>query len=122
MSLQAGLEAFKERRPRDAVQILKDFSQYYTQRGSKDYIQAQMALVKAYHLAGEAVVFIVGSDNPTSGLAIAVSFTLIFNIAAFFLSPLIMDLTQSWLYKTRWVSLEDVESQSPEAAMVIQQV
>ncbi len=210
MSLQAGLEALKERRPRDAVQILKDFSQYYTQRGSKDYIQAQMALVKAYHLAGEtekaiaiaqelaknensqvnnwakqflvsltgietpetkapfvgviqkasrarqggvkltlsrvagnlalasgvtisllfgmvlalslAVVFIVGSDNPTSGLAIAVSFTLIFNIAAFFLSPLIMDLTQSWLYKTRWVSLEDVESQSPEAAMVIQQV
>jgi hypothetical protein len=69
-----------------------------------------------------AVVFIVGSDNPTSGLAIAVSFTLIFNIAAFFLSPLIMDSTQSWLYKTRWVSLEDVESQSPEAARVIQQV
>jgi len=210
MSLQAGLEALKERRHRDAVQILKDFSQYYSQRGSKDYIQAQMALVKAYHLAGEtekaiaiaqeltknensqvskwakqslvsltgieipetreasgdaiqkasrarqggvkltlsrvagnlalasgvtisllfgmvlalslAVVFIVGSDNPTSGLAIAVSFTLIFNIAAFFLSPLLMDLTQSWLYKTRWVSLEDVESQSPEAARVIQQV
>ena len=210
MSLQAGLEALKEGRHRDAVQILKDFSQYYTQPGSKDYIQAQMALVKAYHLAGEtekaiaiaqelaknensqvsnwakqslvsltgiktpetiepsggaiqkasraaqsgvkltlagvagnlalasgvtisllfgmvlalsfAIAFIVGNDNPTSGLAIAVSFTLIFNIAAFFLSPFLMDLTQSWLYKTRWVSLEEVERQSPEAARVIQQV
>jgi len=53
MSLQTGLEALKEGRHRDAIQILKDFSQYYTGPGSKQYLQAQMALVKAYHYAGE---------------------------------------------------------------------
>jgi Zn-dependent protease with chaperone function len=69
-----------------------------------------------------ALVFIVDSSNPLAGLAIAVTFTVIFNIAAFFLSPFLMDLTQSWLYKTRWVTLAEVESQSPEAAQVIQRV
>lgn len=208
MSLQAGLEALKEGRHRDAIQILNDFSQYYTELGSKEYLQAQMALVKAYHYAGDreeaialgqklsrnensqvsnwaqdtlvslgvnkspetnqpagaiqkasrasqagvklaasvggnlalasgvtlsllfgmvlvlslAVVFIVGNDNPVQGLAIAVTFTIIFNIAAFFLSPFLMDLTQSWLYKTRWVSLDDVALSSPEAAKVIRTV
>lgn len=208
MSLQAGLDALKEGHYRDAVQILKDFSKYYTEPGSKEYFQAQMALVKAYHYAEDtenaiaiaqelaksknsqvsnwaqqtltsltgnktpettpqpsaiqkvtrarqtgvkllataggsltwasgvtisllfgmvlvlslAVVFIIGNDNPMQGFAIAVAFTLIFNIAAFFLSPLLMDLTQNWLYKTRWVSLETVASQSPEAARVIEQV
>ncbi|MGB5962221.1 MAG: M48 family metalloprotease [Coleofasciculaceae cyanobacterium] len=205
MSLQAGLEALKEGRYRDAIQILKDFSQYYTEPGSKQYLRAQMALVKAYHYAGDieeaialaqdlshndnakvsnwakeilvslgvtkppdnqpvgarqtsraqtgvkllasvsgnlalasgvtlamlfgmvlvlslAVVFIVGNDNPLQGLAIALTFTVIFNIAAFFLSPFLMDLTQSWLYQTRWVSLNDVANYSPEAARVIEQV
>ena len=214
MSLQAGLDALKQGRNRDAVQILKQFCQYYTQAGSKEYLQAQMGLVKAYHRNGEtekaialaqelttqenpqvsgwakqvlqtltgntmpqqttsstseqpspvpkagraaqvgvklplagvagnlalasfvtisllfgmvlvlslAVVFIIGSDNPTTGLAISVAITLIFNVAAFFLSPFLMDLTQSWLYKTRWVSLTDVERQSPETARVIQRV
>jgi Zn-dependent protease with chaperone function len=69
-----------------------------------------------------ALVFIIGSDNPTTGLAISVAITLIFNVAAFFLSPFLMDLTQSWLYKTRWVSLTEVERQSPETARVIQRV
>ncbi len=208
MSLQAGLDALKEGRHRDAIQILRDFSRYYTEPGSKEYFQAQMALVKAYHYAGDteeaiaiaqelsqnenpkvsnwaqetlvslggrklpkiepqpsaiqkaarasqtgvkllataggnltlasgvtisllfgmvfvlslALVLIVGNDNPMQGLAIALAFTVIFNIAAFFLSPFLMDLTQSWLYKTRWVSLADVASQSPEAARVIEQV
>ena len=214
MSLQAGLDALKQGRNRDAVQILKQFSQYYTQPGSKEYLQAQMALVKAYHRNGEtekaialakelttqenpqvsgwakqvlqsltgnkmpqpttsstleqpspvqkagraaqvgvklplagvagnlalasfvtisllfgmvlvlslALVFIIGSDNPTTGLAISVAITLIFNVAAFFLSPFLMDLTQSWLYKTRWVALADVERHSPETARVIQRV
>ena len=214
MSLQAGLDALKQGRNRDAVQILKQFCQYYTQAGSKEYLQAQMGLVKAYHRNGEtekaialakelttqenpqvsgwaqqvlqtltgntmpqqttsstseqpspvpkagraaqvgvklplagvagnlalasfvtisllfgmvlvlslALVFIIGSDNPTTGLAISVAITLIFNVAAFFLSPFLMDLTQSWLYKTRWVSLTDVERQSPETARVIQRV
>ncbi|HEY9637836.1 MAG TPA: M48 family metalloprotease [Coleofasciculaceae cyanobacterium] len=210
MSLQAGLEALKEGRYRDAVQILKDFCQYYTQPGSKDYLRAQMGLVKAYHrlddteqaialtqklatndnpqisswakqalqtLSGEpsgsstpqppspaqpanraakggvklalastagnlalasgvtisllfgmvlvlslALVFIVDSNNPVVGLAIAVSITVIFNLAAFFLSPFLMDLTQKWLYDTRWVALSEIETLSPEAARVIERV
>jgi len=230
MSLQAGLDALKDGRHRDAVQILKEFCLYYSQHGSKEYIQAQMALLKAYHRLGEteqaltiakalathnnpqvsnwanqvlhslistqtpekaasstsqaeqpnpiqkagtpepeqpnpvqkagraaktgvklslasvagnlalasgvtisllfgmvlvlslAVVFILDSNDPTIGLAIAVTITLVFNVAAFFLSPFLMDLTQSWLYKTRWVSLDDVKRQSPEAARVIENV
>ncbi|MEH2166175.1 MAG: zinc metalloprotease HtpX [Nostoc sp.] len=71
---------------------------------------------------GLSLVFILGSDNPLQGLAIAISITLIFNIAAFFLSPFLMDLTQSWLYQTRWVELAEVETLSPETAKVIRQV
>jgi len=33
-----------------------------------------------------------------------------------------MDLTQNWLYHTRWVSLAEIESLSPETAKVIQKV
>ena len=33
-----------------------------------------------------------------------------------------MDLTQNWLYNTRWVSLAEIESLSPETAKVIQKV
>lgn len=214
MSLQAGLDALNEGRYRDAVQMLKDFCQYYSQRGSKGYIQAQVGLVKAYHRLGDteqaiaiakdlstndnpqvsswainalsslsgtqapksapsptpklsnaiqktsraaqvgvkltmasvagnlalasgvtisllvgmvlvlslALVFILDNHNPTIGLAIALAITVIFNIAAFFLSPFLMDLTQRWLYNTRWVSLDEVARQSPEAARVIGRV
>ncbi len=52
---------------------------------------------------GLGLVFISGSNDPVTGLAIAIALTLLFNLAAFFLSPFLMDLTQSWLYKTRWV-------------------
>ena len=69
-----------------------------------------------------AVVFILGSENPTTGLAIAVVITLVFNLAAFFISPWIMDLTQKWLYKTRWVSLAEIAALSPETVEVIQRV
>lgn len=214
MSLQAGLNALKEKRYRDAIQILKEFCQYYSQSGSKEYIQAQMGLAKAYARTGQnekalaiaqsltkseyqqvrswasktlesliskeipeesptpksqtpklakkanraaktgvkltlasvagnltlasgvtisllfgmvlvlslALVFIVGNDKPIIGLAIAVVFTLLFNIAAFFLSPWLMDLSQNWLYQTHWVSLEEIKSKSPEAAQVITRV
>lgn len=71
---------------------------------------------------GLSLVFILGSEDPLQGLAIAIGITLIFNIAAFFLSPFLMDLTQSWLYQTRWVELAEVESLSPETAKVIRQV
>ncbi|MBD2042255.1 zinc metalloprotease HtpX [Microcoleus sp. FACHB-672] len=69
-----------------------------------------------------AVFFILSSETPTTGLIISVAFTLIFNLAVFFLSPWLMDLTQGWLYHTRWVSLAEIENQSPEAAAVIQRV
>ena len=68
------------------------------------------------------LVFITGSENPGAGFAIAVAITLIFNVAAFFISPWLMDLSQKWLYKTRWVSLTDIAEQSPETAEVIQRV
>ncbi len=69
-----------------------------------------------------ALVFIINSEDPKNGLTIAIAITLIFNVATFFLSPLFMDLSQNWLYKTRWVSLAEIESQSLEAAQVIQRV
>ncbi|MDJ0531764.1 MAG: zinc metalloprotease HtpX [Xenococcaceae cyanobacterium MO_207.B15] len=69
-----------------------------------------------------SVVFILGRENPGVGLAISVVITLIFNIAAFFISPLLMDLTQRWLYQTRWVSLAEIANLSPETAEVIQRV
>ncbi|WP_414542755.1 M48 family metalloprotease [Nostoc sp. CCY0012] len=71
---------------------------------------------------GLSLVLIVGSDNPLQGLAIAIVFTLVFNTAAFFLSPFLMDLTQGWLYKTRWVELAEIQRFSPETAKVIRQV
>ncbi|MEA5532489.1 zinc metalloprotease HtpX [Crocosphaera sp. XPORK-15E] len=63
--------------------------------------------------------FIVDSKNPGLGLMISIAVTLVFNGVTFFLSPLIMDLTQQWLYKTRWVNLAEIKRQSPEAAEVI---
>ncbi|MEA5516489.1 zinc metalloprotease HtpX [Nodularia sp. UHCC 0506] len=71
---------------------------------------------------GLSLVFILGSDNPLQGLMIAIAITLIFNIAAFFFSPFLMDLTQRWLYQTRWIELAEVESLSPETAKIIRQI
>jgi Zn-dependent protease with chaperone function len=71
---------------------------------------------------GLSLVFISGNNDPVTGLAIAIAFTLLFNLAAFFLSPFLMDLTQRWLYKTRWVQLADIEIQSPETARIIRRV
>ncbi|WP_225894402.1 tetratricopeptide repeat protein [Atlanticothrix silvestris] len=71
---------------------------------------------------GLSLVFILGSNDPLQGLAIAIGITLIFNIVAFFLSPFLMDLTQHWLYQTRWVELAEVEDLSPETAKVIRQI
>ncbi|OKH29300.1 M48 family metalloprotease [Chroogloeocystis siderophila] len=69
-----------------------------------------------------ALTFILSSDNPTSGLMVAIAGTLLFNTAAFFLSPLLMDLMQNWLYRTRWVSLAEIQRHSPETARIIQRI
>ncbi len=69
-----------------------------------------------------SLVFILDSENPGAGFIIAVVITLIFNVAAFFISPWLMDLSQKWLYQTRWVSIADIAQQSPETAEVIKLV
>lgn len=71
---------------------------------------------------GLSLVFIVGSNDPLTGLAIAIAITLIFSLASFFLSPFIMDLSQHWLYQTRWVDLAEVEALSPETARILRHV
>ncbi|MGJ5628217.1 M48 family metalloprotease [Nostoc sp. CALU 1950] len=202
MSLQSGLDALKQKRYQEAVELLEQFCRDCVERDSSDYLSAQMWLMKAYQATGEtekakalcqklmmsenpqarswaeqasqsfrqtptnasqkagraattgmklamggvggslalasgvtmtllfgmvlalglSLVFIIGSDDPLQGLAIAIGITLVFNIAAFFISPFIMDLTQGWLYQTRWVELAEVETLSPETAKVIQQI
>ncbi|MBD2560956.1 MULTISPECIES: zinc metalloprotease HtpX [Nostoc] len=205
MSLQSGLDALKQKRYQEAVELLEQFCRDCVERDSSDYLSAQMWLMKAYQATGEiekakilcqklmmsenpqarswaeqasqsfrqtpatqsnasqkagraattgmklamggvggslalasgvtmtllfgmvlalglSLVFILGSDDPLQGLAIAIGFTLVFNIAAFFLSPFIMDLTQGWLYQTRWVELAEVETLSPETAKIINQI
>ncbi|MGI2906893.1 M48 family metalloprotease [Tolypothrix sp. VBCCA 56010] len=205
MSLQSGLDAFKQGRYQEAIELLEEFSRNNFDETSPGYLNAQMWLLKAYQATGKiekacdlcqrlinsdnpevrtwaekayptlhqpaktpsrkiekseraatagvqlamkgvggslalasgvtltllfgmvfvlglALVFIVNSDAPINGLAIALVITLIFNLAAFFLSPFLMDLTQSWLYHTRWVDITEVENLSPETARVIRRV
>ncbi|MEM1366814.1 MAG: M48 family metalloprotease [Cyanobacteria bacterium P01_H01_bin.15] len=69
-----------------------------------------------------ALLFIVESPSPAAGLTIAVLITIIFNLVIFFLSPFLMDLTQRWLYKTRWITLDELRRQSPEAAQTLMRV
>jgi Zn-dependent protease with chaperone function len=71
---------------------------------------------------GLSLVLITNSSDPVTGLAIAIGITIVFNLAAFFLSPFLMDFTQSWLYQTRWVNLAEIENLSPETAKIIRQV
>ena len=68
------------------------------------------------------IVLIADSENPILGLGISIAITLLFNVAAFFLSPFLMDLTQNWLYKTRWVELAEIENLSPDTLRVIRRV
>lgn len=68
------------------------------------------------------LLLIQGSTNPTLGFAIALGFTLLFNLASFFIAPFWMDLMQAWLYGTRWVTLSDIERRSPESGRTIRRV
>ncbi|PSB04192.1 M48 family metalloprotease [Merismopedia glauca] len=210
MSIQSGLEALRQKRYQEAVQLLEAFCANSSHHSSSEYLQAQMALVQAYYGLGDpqravtlcesllhsdipqvsswaqatlqsinpteisvhrpqpqslvktasraayggvklsmagiggnltiasvvtiallfgmvfslflGIILIQNSDNPTIGLAIAIVLTLAFNAIVFFLSPWLMDLTQNWLYGTRWVSIADIASRSPETAKVIEQV
>lgn len=53
MSLKEGLRAFKEQRFDEAIDYLNQYCQETENKDSFDYIQAQMALVKAYHQTGQ---------------------------------------------------------------------
>ena len=68
------------------------------------------------------LMLIVESENPVAGLTLAVLATVVVNAIIFFLSPFLMDLTQRWLYGTRWVDLAEIRRQSPESAQVIERV
>ena len=69
-----------------------------------------------------AFIFIQDSANPAQGLGIAIVLTILFNLVSFFISPWIMDLTQQWLYKTRWVNLDEIGRHSPETVKIIEQI
>jgi Zn-dependent protease with chaperone function len=69
-----------------------------------------------------AFLFIQDSGNPAQGLGIAIVLTILFNLVSFFISPWIMDLTQQWLYKTRWVNLDEIGRYSPETVKIIEQI
>ena len=66
--------------------------------------------------------WILQGPDPVTGFAVSVGVTVVFNTVVFFVAPWIMDLVQQWLYGTRWVSLAEVQRQSPETAQVIQRV
>jgi Zn-dependent protease with chaperone function len=69
-----------------------------------------------------AVFLIMTNENPATGLVVAIVITVVFNTGVFFLSPMLMDYIQNWLYGTRWVSLKDIKRLSPEAAQTIQKI
>jgi len=69
-----------------------------------------------------ATIFIVGEQNPFSGLVVSIAVTLVVQVLIFFVSPAVMDLVQRWLYGTRWVDLVTLQRYSPEAAETIARV
>lgn len=69
-----------------------------------------------------ASLLILNSEHPGTGLIVSIAITLIFSIAAFFISPWIMDAVQKWLYKTHWIDLATIRQRSPETAEMIQRV
>jgi len=69
-----------------------------------------------------SLLLIVGTENPTQGLMIAIAITILVNLAIFFIAPVIMDVIQAWLYGTRWIDIREIERSSPETATVIRDV
>jgi Zn-dependent protease with chaperone function len=69
-----------------------------------------------------SINFLQDTDRPVLGFGICIGLTLVFNLIMFFLSPPIMDLMQNWLYKTQWMTLQDLAASSPETADVIKRV
>ncbi|MEH1966011.1 tetratricopeptide repeat protein [Nostoc sp.] len=53
MSLQSGLNALKQKRYQEAVELLEQFCRDCVENNSSDYLSAQMWLMKAYQATGE---------------------------------------------------------------------
>ncbi len=68
------------------------------------------------------MTLIMNSDDPAMGFMASVALTIAFNLAMFFLSPWVMDLIQSWFYKTHWSNISEVDRLSPETAKVLREV
>lgn len=69
-----------------------------------------------------SLLFIVGSKNPTTGLAIAVALTIVWNLVVFFLSPILMDWMLGHFGSTRWTALSEIDRLSPETGRIIREV
>lgn len=55
-------------------------------------------------------------------LLLSIGVTILVNVALFLVAPWIMDLTQRWLYGTRWVSLATIQQHSPETVEVLKRI
>ncbi|WP_448381369.1 zinc metalloprotease HtpX [Gloeomargarita sp.] len=79
-------------------------------------------LVGMVFTLGLAVLLIIDSADPTKELLKAIVITIVVNGIVFFLAPYIMDVIQGSFYRTRWVSLVDIERQSRASANIIRQI
>ncbi len=79
-------------------------------------------LVGMVFTLGFAVLLIIDSADPAKGLLEAMVLTIFVNGIVFFLAPYVMDLIQRSFYRTRWVSLVDIERQSRASANIIRQI
>jgi Zn-dependent protease with chaperone function len=61
-------------------------------------------------------------QSPEILLGIAIGGTVFFNLLVFAIGPIVMDIIQRLLYRTRWTNLSEIEGLSPESAKVIREV
>lgn len=69
-----------------------------------------------------ALLLIVDSVRPEIGLLLALAITLAVNGLGFLLAPFLMDWIQAWLYKTRWVTTEELKASSPQSLAILQRI
>ncbi|MDX2230061.1 MAG: M48 family metalloprotease [Leptolyngbyaceae cyanobacterium bins.349] len=69
-----------------------------------------------------SLLLISGSSNPTLGLAIAVTITLIWNLLVFFLAPILMDWMLGHFGSTRWTAISEIDRLSPETGRILREV
>ncbi len=69
-----------------------------------------------------SLLLISGSRNPTLGLAIAVTITLIWNLLVFFLAPYLMDWMLGQFGSTRWTALSEIDRLSPETGRILREI